>query len=246
MSEDPGRDDRASPPPQGSPRSRSPARKSTLASPSGSSNLNEQPRSILRRASSSSTTRIAPRIDNRARARRRRRRRLHFSTFDQVFFIPNRLQLKEEQRRAMRERRLRRRLTMRSRGRQSPIRRYKRLRALNRRRRRIGSRLRSSQSQRRSVPRRRVNRLARARRRYLGSRRRRRSANRRNTSESASSFDAGNDSQMSTSQEQADNEPAPITRKIARQSLRTQTTVKRLRRRRMRSPPLDNENLDMD
>lgn len=110
----------------------------------------ESPRSILR----SRRTLVAPRVAIR---RRIRRRRVSFSATDEVFFIPNRKALREDQRKALRRRRLRRQLTMRT-----PT-------STSRR-----TRLRRKTDRRRKQPpptRTRVNRLARARRRYLSSRR---------------------------------------------------------------------------
>lgn len=77
--------------------------KSTLASESS-------PRSILR--SSPSPTHIAPRTG----FRRRRRRHVSFSLEDEIFEIPTRRLLLEEQRKARRRRLLRKRLSIRRRS----------------------------------------------------------------------------------------------------------------------------------
>lgn len=148
---------------------RSPAPKSVLRSVSadGSSTFDE-PRSILRPPRAPRT-----RVNANFGGRRPRRRYVSFNAREQIFLIPSRRRLKEDQRRALRRQRLRRRLTMRQSALALRI-------SANRKRQR-----RENHSHRRHESRR-INRLALARKRYFRANRRRNFRRRQDLSDNSS------------------------------------------------------------
>lgn len=209
-----------------------------------SSDLNEAPRSILRKSlddqqqQQHQSHRIAFRLDGRQR-QARRTRLVSFSQLDQVFIIPSRRQLREQHLRALKRRKMRRRLTLRP---PRPIRKCSR-RQISRSPSysRNGTRFRSSPRPQRQ------NRLAKARRRYVRAARRR-NRQRRNPVDTNSQEDRANSERGRSTNPTDDsgtaNSPRMIT--IQRRRSRSYGLNRHRRRRRIHSPPLSDENFERD
>lgn len=194
-----------------------------------------RPRSILRSSStvssnsassSSSSRHVNPRV---VRQRQPRRRHLvSFNARDEIFFIPSRRQLREEQQEAARTQQIRRSLTMR---RPNLVAQRVRIRRPSRAPRQARRRTRNARGSRRRTatsPRRRVNRLGRARRRYMRSQRRPRATAR----------------EASVSESNSDQENRQVAMKgvtVSRGRRRRRRSNQRTRRRRIASPPPEDD-----